>query len=152
MPSAADPVVLHTREHLAAVIPLDDTLLLDTLRFADEIRPSKDLELPAAKASRVVAKELEIAERLVSDMSEHFEPKRYEDSYREDLMARIEKRVKSGETHELTPPSKERPADGAQVIDLMAALKRSLEQKDSKPARAKRGMRKKRVRAGSEPN
>lgn len=140
-------VVLRTRQHLAAVIPLERMLLLNTLRFAHEIRPAKELELPPAglKEAGVTAKEMEIALRLVEDMSEKFQAERYQDSYREDLLARIEAKVEAGRTHEVTAPGKEAPARGAQVIDLMAALKRSLEHKGPKQPAKRAAARRKRA-------
>lgn len=85
-----------------------------------------------------------MALRLVDDMSEEWQPEKFKDTYREDLLARIEAKVKAGQTQEITAPAKgEDEAAGAEVIDLMALLKKSVERKPEKerprrPAKARR--------------
>jgi DNA end-binding protein Ku len=82
----------------------------------------------------VTAKEIDMALRLVEDMSDQWQPEQYKDTYRQDLMARIEEKIKAGETREITRPEKAgKEAEGAEVVDLMALLKKSIEQK-AKPA------------------
>ena len=77
-----------------------------------------------------------MGERLVDDMTEKWKPEQYKDTYTDDLMARIEKRVKAGETHVVTPVSEEgEPRRGAEVIDLVSMLRRSLEKKGKRCAR-----------------
>ena len=125
-------VVIRSRQHLAALLPVERMLVLNTLRYADEIRDAKELAFPGAgKAAGISEKELQMAERLVDDMSETWEPERYKDTYRDDLMARIEQKIKSGETHVVTAEGEEPAAAAptAEVIDLAALLRRSLEQK-----------------------
>jgi DNA end-binding protein Ku len=134
-------VVLRARQHLALVMPVGRLLVLNTLRFAGEIRPASGLDLPAAnlKTAGVSSKELDLAERLVKDMTEQWRPGAYKDTYRNDLLARIERKVKSGQTHDVGGDAeREAPRRGAQVIDLMAALKKSLDGKGSRSAPAKR--------------
>lgn len=143
--AAVANVVIRTRQYVAILLPMDDLLVLDTLRFADEIRPADDFELP--REARASAREVEMALRLVKDMSEKWKPQKYHDTYRDDLLARIRKKVKAGETKELTEPEEEgkERKKGAEVIDLMALLKRSVEGEGGKarkrPARG-RGARK----------
>ena len=137
-------VVLHTRQHLALLLALDEMLLLNTVRYDSEIRPRESLKLPGEglKKLGVTARELEMAERLVADMTEAWDPARYRDTYSDDLMARIKAKVKAGKTHELTEPDEDeaKPRKSAQVIDLMALLKRSLdERKDEPEGRQARG-------------
>ena len=71
-----------------------------------------------------------MAERLVDDMSDEWTPGKYKDTYTGDLMERIEDRIKAGQTHVITPESDEthEPHRGAEVIDLVSMLRRSLEQ------------------------
>ena len=125
-------VVIRTRQYLAALFPEDEVLVLNTLRYADELKEPGEMEIPKAKVS---PKELEMAMRLVDDMAGAWDPKKYKDTYRDDLLKRIKEKVKAGETEELTEPAKDadRPAK-ADVIDLMALLKKSVERKP-KPAR-----------------
>jgi DNA end-binding protein Ku len=124
-------VVIRTRQHLAALVPVGRMLVLDTLRFADEIRAFDTSTLPGEDlaALKVSERELAMAERLVDDMEEAWRPAQYRDTYREDLLALIHRKVEAGETRVLTEPREGGGAaeTGAEVVDLMALLKRSLE-------------------------
>ncbi|HEX2825333.1 MAG TPA: Ku protein [Burkholderiales bacterium] len=124
-------VVIRSKQHLAALIPLENMLLMNTLRFANEIRPASELDLPEEGSSGVSDKEIAMAERLVDDMTEKWKPEQYKDTYTADLMKQIEKKISSGETHTLTPPSGEtaEPRRGAEVIDLVSLLRKSLDKK-----------------------
>jgi DNA end-binding protein Ku len=124
-------VVIRSRQHLAALIPVDRVLLMNTLRWANEIRSMADLTLPEAGAGEVSEKELSMAERLVDDMTDDWKPEQFKDTYTSDLMARIDQRIKAGETHLVTPESGDaaEPRRGAEVIDLVSMLRRSLESK-----------------------
>ena len=135
-------VVIRTRQYLAALFAQDEVMVLNTLRYADELKAPAELEIPKAK---VTAKELDMALRLVEDMADEWDPKKYKDTYREDLLKRIKEKVKAGQTEELTEPEEgaEKPAKGAEVIDLMTLLKKSVEKKPA--ARAKRPARKRRA-------
>ncbi|WP_432261321.1 Ku protein [Cupriavidus sp. TMH.W2] len=143
-------VVLRARQHLAAMLVHDDALVLNTMRFADEVLPISELHLPRAatgKPTGAHAREVEMAARLVEDMSEDWAPEQYRDTYRDDLMARIEERIESGKTHQLTPPAQaeEAPRQGARVIDMVALLRQSLgkrgkeasDEEEAGPARRK---------------
>jgi len=130
-------VVIRTRQYLAAVLPQDDVLLMDTLRYADEIKAADELGVPSgALHHRVSAKEIDMALRLIDDMSEKWQPAKFKDTYRDDLMARIKEKIKEGQTEEITAPEKaEKEPARADVIDLMALLKKSVAQKQEKPKR-----------------
>jgi DNA end-binding protein Ku len=77
---------------------------------------------------------MDMALRLIDDMSEKWKPEKFKDTYREDLLARIEEKVKAGQTEEITAPEKggKEAAAGAEVIDLMALLKKSVARKQEK--------------------
>lgn len=128
-------VVIRTRQYIAALIPWNDMLLLNTLRYANEIRPSKDLEIPAKslRAAGVTSRELDMAITLVEEMSDAWKPERYRDTYHDDLMRLINKRIKAGQTEVIASPTEEeeerkrQPGKG-EVVDLMALLKRSVQQ------------------------
>ena len=123
-------VVIRTRQHLAALLPEDNLLMLNTLRFAAELRSAKDLgvEVPGAKAAGLASQEISMALKLIEEMSGPWEPDKYHDTYREDLMKRIQEKVRSRDTHSLPETPKEgRAPRPAEVIDLMAVLKQSLE-------------------------
>jgi DNA end-binding protein Ku len=134
-------VVIRTKQYLAALVAQDDLLVLNTLRYAAELKAPSELEIPKAK---VTPKELDMALRLVEDMADDWQPAKFKDTYREDLLKRIKEKIKAGQTEELTEPDPDaqKPAKGAEVIDLMALLKKSVEKK---PAKAKRPARRRRA-------
>jgi len=133
-------VVIRTKQYLAALVAQGELLVLNTLRYADELKDPAELEIPKAK---VTAKELDMALRLVEDMADEWHPDRYKDTYKDDLLKRIKQKVKAGETEELTAPEKEpRKEKSADVIDLMSLLKKSVEHK---PKPARRAARKRRA-------
>jgi DNA end-binding protein Ku len=103
--------------------------MLNTLRYQDELLDTKGLELPAdgLKAAGVSAKEVALAKRLIDDMTEHWKPGEFKDTYHDDLMARIKQKIKQGQTKEITQPGKDEEEEPrtAQVIDLAALLKQS---------------------------
>jgi DNA end-binding protein Ku len=126
---AVGSVVMRGRQHFGVIGADKRVLLFNTLRFAAELRSVDDLDVPATGAKAVSAKEVDLAEKLLAEMSAPWKPEQYHDSYREDLMRRIKEKVRKRETHVLTPKEKA-PKEGrqsAQVIDLMAVLKKSLE-------------------------
>jgi DNA end-binding protein Ku len=112
--------VFHNREYLVAVRPLDDVLALHTMRFVDELVDggSLDLPSPSRKPSR---REVNMAKTLVDSLSAAFEPEKFEDSYRERVLALVQAKGR-GEEPEL--PDSPEPA---QDTDLMAALTASLD-------------------------
>jgi DNA end-binding protein Ku len=118
-------VVIRTRQHLCALVPVGDGIIMNTLRYATEIRNPEDLKLPGD--SGLSDKELKMALSLVEEMSEKWNPKGYHDTYREDVLKLVEKKVKAGQTHTITAPSDEAPVPKASnVVDLVALLKQSL--------------------------
>ncbi len=121
-------VVLRNRQHLAALLVVGKVLVLNTMRFADEVLPVEALKVPGGKKHAASAREVQMATKLVEDMSEDWKPEQYHDTYREDLLARIHAKIKAGKTHLLTPATEEAPAarKGAKVIDMMALLKQSI--------------------------
>lgn len=126
-------VVIRTRQYVAALMPVGDVILINTLRYKNELRGTDELEVPSSnlKAVGVNAREIEMAGKLVEGMTTKWNPEEYHDTYHEDLLALIEKRIQAGQTEMITEPSEEeeeKPAKG-EVIDLMALLKRSVESK-----------------------
>lgn len=125
-------VVLRNRQHLAALLVVGKALVLNTMRFADEVVPIEDLSLPSGgKGKAASPREVAMATKLVEDMSEDWKPEQYRDTYRDDLLARIHAKIKAGKTHLLTPAAEEAAPSGkgAKVIDMMALLKRSIGQR-----------------------
>lgn len=133
-------VVIRTRQYLAALIPRDDVIVLNTLRYKNELKSAKDLDVPSGnlKASGVSSREIEMAKKLVDEMTDRWKPDRYRDTYHDDLMKLIDKRIKAGKTEVITEAGEDekKPARG-EVIDLMALLKRSVEAKGPSSSRSK---------------
>ncbi len=117
-------VVIKTREHLAAVKPVDSALVLELMHFADELINPAELSIPPAK--ELGEKELAMAESLIHDMSAAWEPQKYKDEYREGLMQIIEQRLALGARPALPPKAKARPA--TKVVDLVSVLQQSIDQ------------------------
>ncbi len=122
-------VVIRTREYLAAVVARGEVLTLELMRYAHELRDADDLDVPRGKQG-VTDREIDMAERLVEGMVSAWDPEKYKDTYRNDVMKMIEKRVEAGELEGSSEPAPkvEKPKDN--VVDLMALLKQSL---DTKP-------------------
>jgi DNA end-binding protein Ku len=123
--------VIRNRQHFCAILAQERALMLNTLRFPEELVPAAGLELPPASArpAKVTARELSMARRLVQEMSGPWDPRAFKDTYRSDLMRRIKTKIRKRQTHELTPAVEaedERPS--AEIIDLMAVLEKSLKQ------------------------
>ena len=125
-------VMIRTRQYLAALIAQDELLVLNTLRYHDELKQASEFEIPDAKVS---AKEMDMAMRLVDDMADKWQPARYKDKFKDDLLKRIEEKVEAGQTEEITEPEKgAREPKSADVVDLMSLLKKSIEKKPAKRA------------------
>jgi DNA end-binding protein Ku len=153
-------VVLRTRQHVAAVMSRDGQLLLVLLRYQEELRDAQPAQEPdeteelargkgktaakpktKTKATKITppsAAELRMATRLIEEMKEPWKPEEFKDEYRDDVLALIEKKVRSGRTHEVVvetaPRAEKKPKE---VVDLMPLLKESLERRGPKPARRK---------------
>lgn len=134
-------VVIRTKEYLSAVVAQGDVMVLNVLRYADELRDPNELDLPSRE--EVDNRELAMAERLVEGMVGAWDPERFTDTYREDLMELIQRRVEKGQ-FEAAPeePVPQPKAARGQVVDLMALLKRSVDateagggQEKKKPAK-----------------
>ncbi|QNA99710.1 Ku protein [Massilia sp. Se16.2.3] len=130
-------VVIRVKQHLAALVCVGDTIVMNTLRYADEIRDPGELKIPTkdTKNAAVTDKELKMAMALVQGMAEDWEPEQYHDTYREDVLAMIEKKIKARQTKTITMPDpEERPARATNVIDLVSLLQASLGKKPGKAA------------------
>jgi DNA end-binding protein Ku len=113
-------MVLRDKEHLVAVRPGDDVLILETMYFADEIRsPGEELETLPKEAS-FAGRELEVAKRLVESLTVPWEPADYQNTYR----ARVEELIEHKREGQSVVFEEERPKSN--VIDLMAALEASV--------------------------
>ena len=114
--------VLRTKQYLAAVRPLGKALAVSTMLHADEVVDQSELDgLPGAEA-KPREKELHMAEQLVESLAAEFDPKKYKDTWREDVMALLEKKAE-GQEIVVEEPEKE---PRGKVVNLMEALQRSL--------------------------
>jgi DNA end-binding protein Ku len=126
-------IVIRTRQHLAALVPDGDLLLLEILRYPYELRDTADLELPAAgeaavKAAGVTQAELDLATQLVATISKPFDASapEYRNTYHDDLMALIE--AKASGAAPAAAPAPPAPEKAGEVVDIVALLKRSLDE------------------------
>lgn len=113
--------VMRSKEHLVAIRPVDGLLCLETMRYADEIVPAESVVPPLEDGHEPSERELEMARQLVSSLAAPFDPGRYHDTYREELLALIERKA-AGEEIVARPVAE----DQGKVLDLMAALEASL--------------------------
>ncbi|MGI8965454.1 MAG: Ku protein [Limisphaerales bacterium] len=116
-------VVIKTREHLAAVKPLGKALVLELMHFAEELADPTDLKLPEKEAAK---KELSMAQSLINQMTDKWDPKKYKDEYREGLMKVIEEKIEAGGKE--LPEPKTKAKKSAKIIDLASVLQASLDQ------------------------
>jgi DNA end-binding protein Ku len=135
-------VVIRSKEQLVALRPMGDALGMATMIFADEVLPPDSLdEIDEVKEIKTTKRELEIAKQLVESLAGDFEPDKYTDSYREQVLDMIERKAQ-GETIAVQPEPEDLTAPAP---DLMGALKASLEavrerdgEDGAKPKAAKR--------------
>lgn len=116
--NAVGKIAIRTKERLCSLRPRNGSLMLETLFYSDEIKPP-DFETPEVKVSEA---EMKVAYALIDLLHEPFDPTKYRDEYREGLMSIIEAKL---EGHEFVAP--EEPAAAAPAVDLMAALRASVE-------------------------
>jgi DNA end-binding protein Ku len=117
--------VLRNKEHLAAIRPMDDALTLTTMRFHDEVSSPQDLDgevFEEAKPKKPEKRELEMAKQLIESLTSDFEPDKYRDEYREELLDLLQRKAEGKEV--VSAPSEE--PKPTKAPDLMAALEESL--------------------------
>jgi DNA end-binding protein Ku len=120
-------VVIRNKQHLACVRPVDDALVLETMYYADEVRRPEEAPKPQVRAA-----EVEMAKTLIENLAARWDPERYHDRYRNELLDLLQKKA---EGEPLPEPSQE---PGGEVVDLMEALRQSVEAtKKKKTARRK---------------
>src|SRR3954451_22169286 len=117
--------VLRNKEHLAAIRPMGDALTLTTMRFHDEVSSPQDLDgevFEEAKPKKPEKRELEMAKQLIESLTSDFEPDKYRDEYREELLDLLERKAEGKEV--VSAPTEE--PKPTKAPDLMAALEESL--------------------------
>ncbi|HEY3745555.1 MAG TPA: hypothetical protein VGL17_04895, partial [Gemmatimonadaceae bacterium] len=116
-------IIIRQTQHLVAVKVVGDALVLEIMRFANELVDSKEFNFPARNAIR--PQELQMAEQLVANLAEPFDPTRYTDEYRANLMRVIKAKMKGKKPRLEGPEEETRDSD---VLDLMSRLRASLEE------------------------
>jgi DNA end-binding protein Ku len=125
-------VVIRNKQHLACLRVRESTLVLETMYYADEVRPAAEVGGDAAAGERLRKAEVEMARSLVENLSETFDPERYDDTYRAELLELIRAKA-AGQ------PPPEREDEEGEVVDLMQALRESVQRtKRARSARAKK--------------
>ena len=129
-------VVLRNKQHLAVVMPLGKALVMNTLRWADEVRGVEYLELKdEALDPDLAERELDMAKRLVEDMTEKWKPEQYKDTFQDQIMELVEKKAREGKLEAVGGPEEAMDRRSADVIDLTELLKRSLAAKPGKASK-----------------
>jgi len=122
-------VVMHTKEHLAAVMPYEGMLLLNTIRWASEIRSARELKIPAAggAASKLKPAELKMAAQLIKDMTADWKADDYKDQFTGAIQKLVDKKLKAGDTETVRPLEEASvTSESSNVVDLTELLSRSL--------------------------
>jgi DNA end-binding protein Ku len=125
--------VLRTREHLVALMPVGDAIMLEVLRFGHELKKPKDMALPGQDSS-IGTRELAMAEQLIDGMMTDWEPGKYRDRFYGDVMKMIEEKAKTGTFK--PKAAKDRGAVANDVVDLLDLLKKSVAHKGGRAAHA----------------
>jgi DNA end-binding protein Ku len=120
-------VVIRTREHLAGVKAINEGLILEIMHFADELVDADALKFPKRSLAR--EREVAMAKKLIDGMTAKWDPAKYEDDYRNQVMAMITEKLKHPNKKQPAPKSTSKPSN---VIDLMSVLEQSLSQTTSK--------------------
>jgi DNA end-binding protein Ku len=130
-------VVIRNKQHLACLRTWEDKLLLETMYYADEVRRPEKVEIKGELRKG----ELEMAKSLVENLSEPFDPEKYDDTYRKELLELLRAKAKG---QKLPEAGDDEPGE---VVDLMAALKESVERTKKARTSSKRAPAKKRSTA-----
>jgi DNA end-binding protein Ku len=115
-------VVMRNKQYLAAIRPFDGALAMSTMRFADEVVDKKEIDAIPSRRAKPSAKELQLATQIIDALSTDWDPKRYRDTFTEELRDIIDRKAKGEEI-----VVEDRPEKTADVVDLMAALEASVE-------------------------
>ena len=131
-------IVINSRQHMAALLPLENGLMLNLLRWSEEVRTMEGLELPTDDI-KLSARETQMAEMLVKDLESDWDPEKFHDEFTEQLAAAVKAKDQAGKTVTLQEAGEDSTdkSDSAEVLDLTELLKKSLAHKpatsDAKP-------------------
>jgi DNA end-binding protein Ku len=141
-------IVIREKQHLCAVVADGPVMLAYTLRWPYQLRDVADLDLPTEDLDdlAVTDQELKMAEQLVGAMAGEWRPEQYRDTYHDDVVQLIDEKIKGGK---ITARREPKPAKGAEVIDIMALLRQSIESKQAAPAAKESKPAKRRAAGGA---
>ena len=124
-------MVIRNKEHLVALLPAGPALMLGTLRWANEIRPADELNVPPTgkDANKLKDTELKMAQQLIREMTTEFRPQDYRDEFSDAIRELVARKAKAGETRTVEPLEEAPDYSGANVIDLTELLRSSLGRK-----------------------
>jgi DNA end-binding protein Ku len=120
-------VVIHSKQHLAVVLPCGPALVLNLLRWGGEIRSWEDLQLPPNGKSNIKDAELKMARHLIEDTTGRWSADDFRDNFRDAIMKLVKAKAKAGDTATVQPLEEAPDHQGADVIDLTELLRRSLQ-------------------------
>jgi DNA end-binding protein Ku len=146
-------VVIHSKQHLAVLLPCGPALVLNLLRWGGEVRSWDDLGLPAAGKAGLKDAELKMAKHLIADMSGHWSVTEFRDTFHDAIMKLVDAKARAGEAATVEPLEDVPAGPGADVIDLTELLRRSLKAgaKSAPAPAAKPAASAKRARSASHP-
>ncbi|GAA5483131.1 Ku protein [Haloferula sargassicola] len=132
-------VVIRTREYLSAMFVRDDALVLMLLRFPQELKATSKLELPESgdKDLKPAKREMDLALKLIDEMTTDWKPDDYHDEYREALMDFIEQKVRKGDAVADVKEGEAEADEGTKVVDLAAYLEKSVKERGGKTSSSK---------------
>lgn len=142
-------VMIRTKEHLAVLLPEDRALVLDIIRFPQELRATTEFDFPSENLDdySVKQREIDMAKQLIENMQTEWEPDKYHDQFRERLMSWIEEKAQKGEAARAPTPEAPEVEEG-KVLDMTDVLRRSLEKTHPKKPQHEKPKRSRKKAAG----
>jgi DNA end-binding protein Ku len=119
-------IVIHTKEHLAVLIPKDDVLILNTIRWSKEIRTYDDLTIPEKGKNQLKANDLKMATQLIKDMTDKWDINKYSDTFTPAIHRLVKKKIKAGSVSNVEPLEDHYEVDDTNIADLTDLLMKSL--------------------------
>ena len=129
---AVGKIVIRTKQHLCVIMSKDGFLVMEMLRFAHEVLQTDEADyLKNIEKPKFSAKEIKMAQELIEGMTSEWNPEQYKDTYEDDVMKIINKKLEEGEAYTIEEEGEEKKTrtSTGNLVDLMLLLKKSLEEK-----------------------
>ncbi|QLY26247.1 Ku protein [Bdellovibrio sp. KM01] len=125
---AVSKIVIRIKQHLAMIMPKGEYLMLELLRFGHEVKTEKQVHYmkDVTKTANYNPRELKMAEDLIEGMTSKWKPEQYKDTYYQEVMKVIDRKIKGGKGHKVAPIKEEDVETTDNVVDLMPLLQKSL--------------------------